>query len=120
MAETSQQSAAKPQEEAEPTRRVVLSKVRVLLVPDALPDDALAAAYKSLGGKGAAPEQEAWVNVGEFDGKSKDESIEGYAGKPGTPDAKTGEYKAVPVKSFAGGARYKAPPKPLVEREAIE
>lgn len=63
---------------------------------------------------------EAWTVLGEFEGASKDKAIEAYAGKPGTPDAKPGAYKAPTASAFAGGALYEAPPQPLVTKTALD
>lgn len=119
--QTEAAKAAAAEAEARVTRRVVVSQHAVLLLPSGgVSSEGLAAAWKALGLKGAPREAAAWVVVGEFDGASKDDAIEAYAGKPGTPDAKVGTYKAPGARSWAGGARYAAPPKPLVEREAID
>lgn len=37
------------------------------------------------------------------------------AGKPGTPDARPGVYRAVPQRNWRGQANYERPPEPLVD-----
>lgn len=112
-----------------PTRRVVVRRENVIVLhPDtdiAALTTLLKAANKGTKGDVTAPLRggtvgEAWTVVGEFLGDSKDDAIEAHAGKPGTPDAIVGTYKAPTVRAWAGGSKYVAPPKPLVEREAIE
>lgn len=108
--------------EKKDTRRVVLQRHRVIVVPEGVTIAELAEvkdekALKKLIG---AEMPEAWVVVGEFVGDSKDKAIEAYAGKPGTDSAKVGVFKAPTVTAWAGGAKFVAPPKPLVEKEAIE
>jgi hypothetical protein len=126
MAQTQQSKpAAKPQEPSEPTRRMVLRQEAVLVVPPGVSREKAVEAAKVLGIKsgatsGEGPLKMAWLTVGAFDGKTKEEAIEAHAGKPGTPDAKEGAYKAPPLRGWAGGMRLKAPPKPLVEKEAID
>jgi len=112
-------AAEQPEEQREPTQRVVLRKEEVIVLPDGIDREKVAAAAKALGIK-ATPTAEAWTVVGVFEGSGKEDAIEAHAGKPGTPDAISGTYKAPTVRAFAGGARYVAPPKPLVEREAID
>lgn len=115
--------AAETDEERKPTRRVVLRLVRGFELPagmEVTPEQQKEVA-KALGLKVTeVPFVEAWAVVGEYEGQTKDNAIEAYAGKPGTPDAKVGDYKAPGAAAWAGGARYKAPPKPLVEKEAID
>lgn len=119
--------AADTDEERKPTRRVVLRQERALVLPEGVRVEELVAAsnerelMKLLGLKvGTDPYSVAWIVVGEFEGQTKDKAIEAYAGKPGTPDAKVGTFKAPGAAAWAGGARYKAPPKPLVEKETID
>lgn len=119
MAEAKKASEAKKQDIA-PTKRVVLRKVLALAVPSGATTEQLIAAHKALGGKGAPAEIDVWQECGEFEGSSKDRAIELFAGKPGTPDAKPGTYKAPGASAFAGGMRLTAPPKPLVEKESID
>jgi hypothetical protein len=119
MAEMTKAKAVK----REPTERMVLRQEKVFIVSgtrDLTPEQTkkLEAALKAAGIKDSTAHM-AWVEVGVFVGASKDAAIEAHAGKPGTPDAKLGTYKAPTVAAFSGGSRYKAPPKPLAERESI-
>lgn len=109
------------------TRRVVLRRERVLVLPEGVRVEELVAAkderamMKLLGHKvGSDPYGEAWVEVGEFAGHSKTHAIEAYAGKPNTPDAKQGVYRAPSMSSWQGGLVYDAPPQPLVQRRELE
>lgn len=111
---------AKAEEERGPTMRLVLRRVAVLELPEGITTEQIIAAHKALGGKGAPREGAAWVEVGEFEGASKEHAIEAHAGKPGTAEAKVGTFKAPTVKAWAGGLRFSAPPKPLVEKETID
>lgn len=110
-----------------PTQRVVLKRERVLVIPFDGNDEADIAARVEAAAKALGPRQgpkpiDAWVVVGEFeaDGLTKDGAIEMHAGKPGTPDAKQGAYKAPTTSAWAGGALYEAPPAPLVQRKALD
>lgn len=107
--------------ERKDTKRVVLSQHRVILVPEGVTLEELASAadVKALKKLIGAEMPEAWVVRGEFVGDSKDKAIEAYAGKAGTDSAKIGVFKAPTASAWAGGVRHKAPPKPLVEKEAI-
>jgi hypothetical protein len=125
MAETKREKAAAEDEEREPTRRVVLRRERVLVLPESLSDEDVQSILKAVqdSKKLPAPSKaltHAWMEIGTFTGASKDNAIEAHAGKAGTPDAKLGEYKAPTASAWAGGTRYKAPPKPLAEKEAID
>jgi hypothetical protein len=132
MAEGTQRRRATPaqEEEARPdTRRVVLKRERVLVLPDGVtladidPKDA-EAIRRLLGIKGGRANVqahvEAWVVVGEFAGASKTKAIEAHAGKPGTPDAKPGAYKAPTWSAWSGGELYEKPPEPKVERRSLD
>lgn len=107
-----------------PTKRMVLRRERVLVLPDTLSEGDVdkimggVVAAKVLRGA-AAKTRDAWVPVGVFEGHSKTNSIEAHAGKPGTTDAKPGDYKAVPESAWSGGERYVKPAEPKVEREAL-
>lgn len=111
-------NAAEPRD----TKRVVLRRERVIVVPDHIDIEQtvqhLKAADSKTWGKGTEA-IDAWVVVGEFDGVSKTKAIEAYAGKPGTPDAKPGAYKAPTASAFSGGSIYEAPPAPLVQRREL-
>jgi hypothetical protein len=119
----SRQAAAPPVEEPKPTKRMVLQRAKVVVIDGDVPDDVLKQAVEALrrvATKTHALVKEAWLECGVHEGRSKNDSIEAYTGKAGTPDAKPGAYKAVPAASFAGGLLLKVPEKPLVESEAIE
>lgn len=117
------------------TKRVVLKRERVIVLPDTVPENGkidLAKLAEALGMSQAEAKRlattaasgfgsgTAWVVVGEFAGASKNAAIEAHAGKPGTPDAKPGAYKAPSVSAFAGGLLYERPPEPKVERKALD
>jgi len=104
------------------TKRVVLRRHRVIVAPEALVElttENAKAIATALGVKNIPPLEEAWIVVGEFEGASKTKAIEAHAGKPGTPDAKPGVYKAPSVSAFAGGEEYVKPAQPKVERRAL-
>jgi hypothetical protein len=109
-------------EERKTTMRLVLQRRQVLVLPDGVDAEKIAAAAKALGVRvnGSGVDTSAWLPVGEFQGVSQTKAIEAYAGKPGSPDAKVGAFKAVPTSSWRGGELYEAPPAPLVERRALE
>jgi hypothetical protein len=107
-------------EERTLTRRTILKRERVVVLPEDVTALDVKALREALGTKATISEGEAWVVVGEYIGASKREAIEAHAGKPGTPDAKPGDYKAPPVSGFSGGERYVRPDKPKVERETLE
>lgn len=127
--------AAQAEEERTPTRRTVLKRERVLVLPE---DTEAAEAVVALivaakAGKTPAaetvakakkavipPVAEAWIVVGEFEGSSKQNAIEAYAGKPNTPEAKPGAYKAPGATAWAGGRHYERPPAPKVEARDLD
>lgn len=118
--------AADTDEERKPTRRMVLRRERVLVLPEGVRVEELVGAtnerelMKLLGLKvGTDPYAEAWIVVGEFEGSGKTQAIEAHAGKAGTPDAKPGVYKAPGVSAWRGGEVYEKPPEPKVERTAL-
>lgn len=114
------QAPAPATEEPAPTKRVVLKRELVLVLPSGTETSAVMEAWKALGQKGAPPETVAWTVVGQKEAPSKEKAIEAYAGKPNTPDAKVGAFKAVALNAWNGGREYAAPPKPLVEATPIE
>jgi hypothetical protein len=124
MAEAKAGKAGKAETPREPTQRVILRCQRVLVLPEDISAEqieTLLNAIKPLKLKGGAlAVEEAWQPVGIHEGQSKEDAIESHAGKPGSPDALEGKFKAPTVRAWAGGARYAAPPKPLVERESID
>lgn len=109
-----------------PTKRVVLQRADVLVLPDGVDAAKLAEACKVLGIKGKAPDArrakpvEAWVVVGEFEGDSKEKAIKLHAGEAGTDSALIGTWKAPSASAWAGGVKHTAPPKPLVQKETID
>lgn len=112
---------ARPEETDKATKRVVLRRERVFVIPDAATQEQIDAAVKAAkDAKLTLHNRLAWVEVGEFEGKSKTQAIEAHAGKPGTPDAKPGAYKAPGVSAWNGGALYEAPPQPLVQRKPLD
>lgn len=97
-------------ENGKATRRVVLERVRVVVLPEnpielggALTDH---------------PVVEAWIERGEFDGNRAITAIEAYV-KPGTPEQRTGEFRAPPLSNWKGGARFVQPALTPVTRELI-
>jgi hypothetical protein len=112
-------------EERGPTQRVVLRRERVLVLPEGLTGEAFEKTKgdiaKAVGVRaGALNPVEGWIVVGVFEGGTKDKAIERHAGKPGTPDAKPGAYKAPTASAWAGGLIYEAPPAPLVQKRALD
>lgn len=129
------EAEAEAKAERGPTKRVVLRRERVIVLPDDVTDEALSklasgdgakqlAKLLGLSGSAKVPTAsigaETWAVVGEFEGSSKQNAIEAYAGKPLTPDAKPGTYKAPSASAFAGGRQYDRPPQPKVEAKDIE
>lgn len=115
----------RPKQEG-PTKRVVLRREDVIVLTDLdqAQRDAVVKAVGAVKAKGmprdVAKPRETWSVVGMFDGDSKTKAIEAHAGKPGTPDAKEGAFKAPTVSAWAGGEVYERPPAPLFERKALE
>lgn len=109
---------AKPDERVI-TRRMVLRRVRAVELPSGAEGDTLDELAKRVAKQLRDAEvMHAWVECGEFDG-SKVGAIEQHAGKPGSPDAQVGDFKAIPARSWAGGVRHSQPPLPKVERELL-
>ena len=108
-------------EPATETERVILKLEDVLVLPEGTTVDDLVHADKAtLAGllEGGALTR-AWREVGSRAG-TKEGSIEAYAGKPGTPEARPGVFKSVPSKSWSGGLIYERPPETKVERRRLE
>lgn len=120
MAESKQRQSKPAEEPPAPTKRIVLKRERVLVVPEEASSEQVIAAHKALGGDGSPGELAAWREIGEYEGSNKNDAIQAYAGKPNTPDAKVGVFKAPTVSAWAGGKRYRAPDKPLVQAEDID
>lgn len=114
-------SNGRPSEATQPTRRVVLKRERVLVLPDDVPDELLNAIGKLAKDAkrpiSTVPEQ-AWRIVDEQEGTDI-QAIRAYAGQPGTPDAKPGVYKAPPLRSWRGGEELVRPPQPKVESRRL-
>lgn len=123
-------AAAEAAAERKPTERVILKAEQVLVLPDGFDVAALKgtqaqaeAALMTLakgGSKTRGHVGEAWVEVGRHVASTKTAAIEMHAGKPGTPDAKLGTFRAPTLTAWKDGVRYDAPPLPLVERSAVE
>lgn len=112
-------------EERKPTERIVLRRVVALSIPDGATEEQVQAAVAALYPKARKAEVagavgEAWQEVARHTASTKIAAIEAYAGKPGTPDAKVGVFRAPTVTSWKDAAVYDAPPLPLVERSVIE
>lgn len=126
MAETAQnRSAAAEEAERKPTERVILQRTLALVVPEKATDEQVRAAVEALGGRprprsGVSGVVEAWVEVSRVTAVSKTAAIEAHAGKPGTPDAKLGVFRAPSVTSWKGAVAHEAPPAPLVQRTLID
>lgn len=103
-----------------PTERVVLRCERVLVLPDGTTAEQLEEAAKALKLRGKPVTDEAWIEVGRHVAATKTAAIEAHAGKPGTPDAKVGLYRAPSSTAWKGAVSYSAPPLPLVQRQVIE
>lgn len=126
-----QANGAQADEDRKPTERVILKRERVLVLPDGVDVSALtsgegaAKLAQALGLKsGKVPTAsvgvDAWVVVGEFVGDSPRKAIEAHAGKPGTPEAKPGVYKAPTASGWKGGRQYEKPELPKVEARDID
>jgi hypothetical protein len=126
MAETPKgKSAQAAAEEAErlPTKRMILKRERVIVLPEEIDaahaEPLLKVVKETVGKSSAARISEAWIVVDEAEGTVRS-AIEAHAGEPGTPDARPGDYKAPPARGWMGGERYVRPPKPKVERLPLE
>lgn len=110
------------------TKRIVLRRERVIVLPEGVAEEVIA---RLLGSIDFGPEKrlkaaltkagptDGWIVVGEFEGADMTRAIELHAGKPGTPDAIPGVYKAPSVRAWTGGEEYVKPPEPKVERKAL-
>jgi hypothetical protein len=115
-------------EERADTQRVVLRRERVIVLPDSVDAARLAQLLdaddygqeKAIKRALTSLPVDAWIVVGEFTGSSKERAIETHAGKAGTFDAIPGAYKAPTKTAWSGGLVYEKPPKPKVERAALE
>lgn len=125
-----QANGAQADEDRKPTERVILKRERVLVLPDDVDVAALASGdgaaklAQALGLKsGKVPTAsvgvDAWVVVAEAVGSPR-KAIEAHAGKPGTPEAKPGVYKAPTASGWKGGRQYEKPELPKVEARDID
>lgn len=111
-------SAAKRKPAAAPaedrtTKRMVLARAEAIIIPEGIDPEKLKEALRLIGGRSVP--KTVWWEVGEFEGSSKQNALEAYAGKPNTPEAKPGAYKAPGASAWAGGRLYEKPPEPKVE-----
>lgn len=109
-------------EEREPTRRLVLKREQVIVLPEGveLADEKKLAEALGLKSARGLVTREAWTTIAEFEGGSMEQAILSYTGPAGEPDSKVGVFKAPTVRSWAGGLELVAPPKPLVQKRAID
>jgi hypothetical protein len=116
------QRRARGEGESRDTRRMVLKRERVLVLPEGVDSVDEKKLREALGVKPSVKivTTPAWVECGEQLGASKQHAIEAFAGKPGTPDARPGDYKAVGLSAWKGGRRYVKPPEPKVEAQDID
>lgn len=105
-----------------PTERVILRSAKVLVIPDGATPEQIQAAASALYPKGRAkpPMVTAWTEEARVVAATKTAAIEAHAGKPGTPDAKLGVFRAPTLTAWKDATVYAAPPLPLVERSVIE
>jgi hypothetical protein len=117
-----------PADERGATKRVVVKRERVLVLPEGVTVEALGGKdaegiRRVLGIKGgrahADAHVEAWVVCGEFEGDKRD-AIKAFAGEPGSPDAKPGTYRAPSASAWRGGRHYERPERPKVEAKDID
>lgn len=106
--------------EVTPTRRVVLKREDVIVLPEGTTVEELLTADKAtLQSFLSTHLTKAWVVASEQTG-TKDGAIEAHAGKAGTPDAKPGEYRSVTTRAWSGGLVYERPEAPKVEKRRLE
>lgn len=125
MTVLSENGVGEEQAERRPTERVVLRQVRAIEIPPGTDPERVAAAVEALHPKAKRAERDgsvidAWQEVARVEGATKTAAVESYAGKPGTPDAKVGTFRAPGLTAWKGAMVYDAPPLPLVERRVIE
>jgi hypothetical protein len=105
------------------TERVILERTRAIVLSDDVTEDVIVKAIEVLNGtkrRRATMRDDAWIEVARHVAGSKKAAIRIYAGAPGTADAKVGEWRAPTVTAWKDGVRHVAPPKPLIEAEAVE
>lgn len=114
----------KSDNEGRDTERVIVKRERALVLPEEITDEQIKALQSEIRKADKSPGSgllvEAWHEVARTTGSSKRTAIEAYAGKPGTPDAKPGVFKAPSASAWNGGEVYDRPPEPKVERRALE
>lgn len=108
-----------------PTKRKILKRERVIVLPETLDGDALDTTLKAVAKEigmriGSLKPTDAWVVVAENEALSETLAIEAHAGKPNTPDAKPGIWKAVSTRSWKGAVFYQVPPEPLVQKWLLD
>lgn len=117
---------AEPNGNGKVTERVILEQRRVIVLPADVGSETVQGALNvindSLKGKTRekAVPAEAWTVCDQRAAVSKRASIVAHTGEPGTPDARPGTFKAVPVGNWKGGLVLKAPPRPLVMATELE
>lgn len=124
---TGRGKGAKPAEDEErvPTKRTILKRERVLVLPeDVIADPEKVAAIlkavsetKHIKSPQTTP---AWVVMGEEEGESKRKAIEAFAGVAGTPEAKPGAWKAPTSSAWSDGRVHERPPEPKIEGSDLE
>jgi hypothetical protein len=105
-ARTTRRRKVAEDEERGATKRVVLRRSNVLVLPDGVTADDMEKIRAALTGTRlrASKAEAAWIVVGEFEGSSKDAAIKAHAGEPNTPDAKPGAFKAPSVSAWKGAS----------------
>lgn len=111
--------------EAPLTRRLVMKRERVIVIPPGVELTAIDSVKlaESMGlpkSKQSLVREDAWLPVAEFDGATMDAAIVQHTGPAGQPDTKAGVFKAPSLRSWAGGVEMVAPPKPLFEKRRID
>lgn len=111
----------RPEEERKPTERVVLQRVDALVL-DGVSEQSQEAIRELIKAdrKSTFQAAQTWLEVARVAAPSKLAAIEEHAGKPGTPNAKVGVYRAPTLTSWKDGVSYEAPPAPLVQRSAVD
>lgn len=112
-------------QERRPTERVILKAERVVVLPAGAQPDQIAVAVEALYPKAKRAEREAsiadaWLEVARHTAATKSAAVEAHAGKPGTPDAKLGTFRAPTLTAWKDAVVHDAPPLPLVQRSVID
>lgn len=119
------QQEPEPTEEKAKAKRKILKRERVIVLPEQLDGDALDATLKAVAKEvgmrlGALKPTNAWLVVAENEEDSITAAIVAHAGEPGTPTAKPGIWKAVPVRGWGDAVKYEKPPEPKVEASKVK